>query len=221
VQAVAVEGGRDELTGSAVHPVHRVGRFAAGQRGSAVLERQRDYLRLAAGAQLEGVGEGRLQQPVGRNAALGSLLLVLVGAFEGPGRNLLVSIGPDAVDGLPDGAVVPVVADDTVIGGHAAGDNGGVSGRGDGVRVGVMAVREPRAVRGDPLEPALAELRLPALQVVAAELVEVHEDNEPWARGFVGRVAGGREQENGQDDREEGERSHARNLRVTARTDSL
>ena len=44
--------------------------------------------------------------------------------------------------------------------------------------VGVMAVREPRAVRLDAHEAVLAEQRSPAFGVVAAHLIEHDEDGQ-------------------------------------------
>jgi len=104
---------------------------------------------------------------------------VLLLAFEL--RDHLIAAVEDAVDLVARSPAGPAVIDDAVSHRQAARRQGGVSGAGPGLRVGVVAVGEPGAVLLEPAEAALAEEAVPAGQVIAAHLVEHHEDGE--ARG--------------------------------------
>jgi hypothetical protein len=62
--------------------------------------------------------------------------------------------------------------------GVGAGPDGGVAGRGLGVGVVVVAIGEPGAFLHEEIEAAALELGAVAVQVVAAELVDDHDDDQ-------------------------------------------
>ena len=96
--------------------------------------------------------------------------------------------------------------------GVGAGPYGRVAGSSLGVGIVVVAIREPSALFGEEAEAASLELGSIAVQVVTAELVDDHDDNQFGAtRIRLGRRRGrqkGGEKENG-----EGSNNSAENTR--------
>src|SRR5262249_29792001 len=114
VQPVAVVAGGDEGPGGEIAPVAGVRGAAAREHRRPVLERNRYDAAPAAGRRLQGVRKRRGQQPLGGNAGR----LLRVPPVRGrDGRDGLVTVGADAADPLPRGAVVPLILNDTVRGG--------------------------------------------------------------------------------------------------------
>src|SRR5207248_1710559 len=114
---------------------------------------------------------------------VGGLLRLLAGRR----RDALVALRFHAIDLLPARPVVPLVGDYAVLVGRAAGGDGGVSGAGDGVGVGVMAISEPGPVAFQAAEAVAAVQLDPALRVVAAQLVEIDEDGQARRPRLDGR----------------------------------
>jgi len=86
--------------------------------------------------------------------------------------------------------VPPIVRDDAVPAGVAAGEKGGVSGSRAGVGVVVIAVAKIGAVIEKHAEPSVAELISIAFEVIAAELIDHDDDNKLGARIVSGRECG-------------------------------
>ena len=76
------------------------------------------------------------------------------------------------------GCIPPLVGLDAVAVSVGAGADGGVAGSGLGVGVVVVAVGEPGALLHEEIEAAAFELVAVAIEVVAAELVDDHNDDE-------------------------------------------
>src|SRR5207249_8438402 len=86
--------------------------------------------------------------------------------------------------------VPPFVRNDAVSAGVASGEQGGVSGRGAGVGVVVVAFGEISASIEKYPETPVAELVAIAFQVIAAELIN-HDDDDELGTGIVNRCGCG------------------------------
>ena len=78
------------------------------------------------------------------------------------------------------GRVPPLVGFDAVSVRIGASTNGGVSRRGLGIGVVVVAVSEPCALIHEEIEAAVFELRTLAVKVVAPKLVDDDNDDKFW-----------------------------------------
>src|SRR5205085_2310792 len=152
-----------------VEPEAAIRMMAGGKHGRAVLEGQGDNPTLAAGDVFYDIAERRGQQALGRYIPLG---FPSAGTPSLSAWYLLIATAADTAHFRVRRAVVPLIADNAVLCGGAAAQDRGMPGRGDGMRIRIVAVREPGSFGLQSPKAALAKQRLPAGQVITAHLVE-------------------------------------------------
>ena len=129
----------------------------------------------------QGIADGRGQQSFGRD--IGPLQFLPRHQRQPRPRRqvrhaLVTSVG-DAVHLLSGPAIVPVVADNTVLRRGAAGGDGSVACGRHRVRVGVMTIGEPGPLGTQTAETSRPVQLLPTLEVIAAHLVKDNQHGQP------------------------------------------
>src|SRR5438105_12234990 len=139
------------------------------KRRGALFHGKRHHAAFAVRRLFECVANGGRQQQLRRDVKL--LLLCCCTALwwrRRSVRHALITTAEAAFYRLAGNTVAPFIADDAVLRRATPRCNGSVPSRGHGVRVRIMAVREPGPACAQPLKTVPAVELSPALQVVAA-----------------------------------------------------
>ncbi len=170
----AIVGGGDPGAGFLIDPVGAVAGEASRKNGSAILQRHSEDSRLALSSQFQFVAQSVREQVVGRSA--------------GPGAADANQFGRLVLDRTHSTfllRVPPFVGHDAVAIGISTGQKRCVSRCGAGIGIVVIAIAEVGAMVEEETETAFAPLVVIALQIVAAKLVDHHDDNQ-LGTGIVG-----------------------------------